>query len=179
MRLRRNDGTIRLVFPEKGRLHFDRGGNSQSSRYRAEAMAGSCALRDRRQSGGQNLGKPQLVGRLVLKPPKQINSADRGAGGSRKGLRQLRNSVLVLPRKPLLSRMRQKYDVAPCGLPRGATSLFCFIQARSGASRKQGFEGAPLSFFRAEAATSSRVGVEIRIRKGENRWDSFPIHAMP
>ena len=30
--------------------------------------------------------------------------------------------------------------------PRGATSLFCFVQARSGASRKQGFEGAPLSF---------------------------------
>ena len=42
---------------------------------------------------------------------------------------------------------------------RGATSFFCFIQARSGASRKQDFEGAPLSFC-AEVALFGRAGTK-------------------
>ena len=86
LRPRRNDGIIRTVFPDKGRLHFDRGGNSQSSRYRAEAMVGSCIPCDRRQSRSQNLGKPQL-GEWASRPfMKRRKAAERGAGKSRKDL---------------------------------------------------------------------------------------------
>ena len=55
-------------------------------------------------------------------------------------------SVLVLPRKPLLSRTRQEYGVAPHGNHAAQPLFLCFVQARSGTSRKQGFEGAPLFF---------------------------------
>ena len=107
LRLWRRDGIICPAFPTKESLILDRGEDSKSPRHRAKAMVGSRVPHDRRQSRSQNPGKPQLVGRLVLKPPQRIKAADRGAGNSHKGLQQLRNSVLVLPRKPLLSRTRQ------------------------------------------------------------------------
>ena len=61
--------------------------------------------------------------------------------------------------KPLLFTDEAKIRCCAVWQSRGATSFFCFIQARSGASRKQGFEGAPLSF-RAEAAALNRAGVD-------------------
>ena len=95
------DDIIRLVFPEKGRLNLDRGEDSQSSRYRAEAMVRSCIPCDRRQSRSQNLRKPQL-GEWASRPlTKRRKAADRGVGDSHKGLHQLRNSVLGFVVKPL------------------------------------------------------------------------------
>ena len=158
---RRRDGIICLAFSTKERLLLDRGENSQSPRHRAEAMVGSRVLRDRRQSGGQNLGKLQLVGRLVLKPPKQINSADRGAGNSRKGLRQLRNSVLGFVVKPLTFH-NEKPDTMVRRVVTMRRALFSRFSLRflAAPTMRRGFEGAPLSFFRAEAAASNRIGAE-------------------
>ena len=78
------DDIIRLVFPEKGRLNLDRGEDSQSSRYRAEAMVRSCIPCDRRQSEGQNLGNPQLGERAFCPFTKRRKAANQGARNSRK-----------------------------------------------------------------------------------------------
>lgn len=95
---------------------------------------------------GQNPG-----GAALIKPPQMVGRDHRArrSGELRKRIRRprhARNSVLVLPRKPLLSRTRQEYGVAPYGNHAAQPLFLCFVQARSGASRKQGFEGAPLFF---------------------------------
>ena len=41
-------------------------------------------------------------------------AAERGVEESHPGLRRIRNSVLKLPGNHYYSRMRRKYDVAPC-----------------------------------------------------------------
>lgn len=43
-------------------------------------------------------------------------------------------------------RTKRKYGVAPYGNHAAQPLFLCFVQARSGASRKQGIEGAPLFF---------------------------------
>ena len=85
----------------KEKLIFDRGGDPQSSRHRAEAMVGARVPRDRRQSEGQNLGKPQLGEWASCPFTKRRTAAKRGVGNSHKGLQQLRNSVLGFVVKPL------------------------------------------------------------------------------
>ena len=97
----RRDGIICPAFPTKGRLILDRGEDSQSFRHRAEAMVGSRIPRDRHQSEGQNLGKPQLGEWASCPFTKRRTAAKRGAGNSHKGLQQLRNSVLGFVVKPL------------------------------------------------------------------------------
>ena len=143
----RRDGIICPAFPTKERLLLDRGEDSQSSRHRAEAMVGSRVPRDRRQSQGQNLGKPQLVERLVLKPPQRINAADRGAGNSHKGFQQLRNSVLGFVAKPLTLHNEKPDTMARrvVIMRRALFSRFSLGFLEAPATRR-GFEGAPLSF---------------------------------
>ena len=154
MRPRRNDGIIRTVFPDKGRLHFDRGGNSQSSRYRAEAMVWSCIPCDRRQSRGQNLGKPQL-GEWASRPfTKRRKAAERGAGTSYKGLQQLRNSVLGFVVKPLTFHNEKPGTMVRrvIFMRRALFSRFS-LRFLAAPTMRRGLEGAPLFFPRRSGDT--------------------------
>ena len=58
-----------------------------------------------------------------------------------------------------------EYGVAPYGNHAAQPLFLCFVQARSGASRKQGFEGAPL-FFSAQGGGTryNRRGKEREIK---------------
>ena len=141
------DDIIRLVFPEKGRLNLDRGEDSQSSRYRAEAMVRSCIPCDRRQSEGQNLGNPQL-GEWASRPlTKRRKAADRGAGTSYKGLQQLRNSVLGFVVKPLTFHNEKPGTMVRrvIFMRRALFSRFS-LRFLAAPTMRRGLEGAPLSF---------------------------------
>ena len=70
-------------------------------------------LRRRRKQTKEDLGhKPERVDGKTPQNRADM-AAERGVDESQPGLRHIRNSVLVLPGKPLLSRTRQEYDVAP------------------------------------------------------------------
>ena len=72
-------------------------------------------LRRRRKQTNEDIGpKPERVDGKTSQNRADM-AAERGVDESQPGLRHIRNSVLVLPRKPLLSRTRQEYDVAPYG----------------------------------------------------------------
>ena len=110
----RRDGIICPAFPTKESLILDSGEGSQSSRHRAEA--GRDGVPSPSAYGqGQNLGKPQLVGRLVLKPPQRIKAADRGAGKSRKDPGMLRIQRRVASSENRKFSARAKYDGASRG----------------------------------------------------------------
>ena len=139
---------IRLAFPTKERLIFDRGGNSQSSRYRAETMARSFIPYDRRQCEGQNLGKPQLVGRLVLKPPSRINAANRGAGKSRKDLGTYATAYCNFDGKTsnLKARSEMRLCVRVDYIHAAHFHIMFLARLLEAPPSEQNYEGAPLSF---------------------------------
>ena len=128
-------------------------------KYRPEALTGRLdpwpprlGATGKTPVGRDDLIAPPLVGAAFHRRPPTVVlrvPRDRLSGELRKRIRRpqhVRDSVLVLPRKPLLSRTRQEYGVASYGNHAAQPLFLCFVQARSGASRKQGFEGAPLFF---------------------------------
>ena len=159
----RRDGIIYPAFLIKESLILDRGEDSQSPRYRAEAMVGSCIPCDRRQSRSQNLGKPQL-GEWASRPlTKRRKAADRGVGDSHKGLHQLRNSVLGFVVKPLTFH-NEKPDTKVRRVLFMRRTLFPRFSLRflEAPTMRRGFEGAPLSFLprRSDGTQQDRRGRE-------------------
>jgi hypothetical protein len=144
----RKGDIIRLAFLIKESLILDKGGNSQSSRHRAEAMARSCIPYDRRQSRSQNLGKQQLVGRLVLKPPRRINAADRGAGKSRKDPSTYATAYCNFDGKTsnLKARSEMRLCVRVDYIHAAHFHIMFLARLLEAPPSEQNCEGAPLSF---------------------------------